>query len=311
MKNVLFVCTHNAGRSQMAQALFERHGPDDIRAESAGQEPAGRVWPEVVEAMREIGIDLSERRPKKLTVEMQRHADWAITLACGAQCPYVPTTVEDWDIPDPAGKPLEQVRAIRDAVEVRVRDLIERLAAIRSERPRRIYNPVQRDTATFLKTSEETGGERTLVELEIAPNGKVTPHYHPTYSERFTVLEGRLIVEVDGVRHELGTGDEATAAPGSLHAWSNPDEQRSVARVELRPGSPGFEKGLRVAYGLAADGLVLKNGVPRSPLHTALLLEMGGLRLPGPYAPPQRILVLLARLARWRGLDRKLESRYL
>ena len=135
MKYVLFVCTHNAGRSQIAQALFERHAPPDIRAESAGQEPAEYVWPEVVEAMREIGIDISRRRPKKLTVEMQLHADWAITLACGAQCPYVPTTVEDWDIPDPAGRPLEEVRAIRDEVEARVKELLEqRIDAIRSDR---------------------------------------------------------------------------------------------------------------------------------------------------------------------------------
>jgi arsenate reductase (thioredoxin) len=135
VKYVLFVCTHNAGRSQMAQALFERHAPADIRAESAGDEPADRVWPAVVEAMREVGIDLSRRRPTKLTVEMQLHADWAITLACGARCPYVPTTVEDWDIPDPAGKPLEDVRAIRDAVEARVKDLVDnRLDAIRADR---------------------------------------------------------------------------------------------------------------------------------------------------------------------------------
>ncbi|HEX6583697.1 MAG TPA: arsenate reductase ArsC [Thermoleophilaceae bacterium] len=135
MKYVLFVCTHNAGRSQMAEALFERHAPSDIRAESAGQEPAEHVWPEVVEAMDEIGIDLAERRPKKLTVEMQLHADWAITLACGAQCPYVPTTVEDWDIPDPAGRPLAEVRAIRDAVEVRVKELLgQRIDAIRADR---------------------------------------------------------------------------------------------------------------------------------------------------------------------------------
>src|ERR687898_1779169 len=125
MKYVLFVCTQNAGRSQMAQALFERHGPPDVRAESAGAEPADRVHPVVVEAMREIGIDLSDRRPKKLTLEMQLHADWAITLACGAQCPYVPTTVEDWDIPDPAGRPLEEVRLIRDQLEARAKDLIE------------------------------------------------------------------------------------------------------------------------------------------------------------------------------------------
>ena len=135
MKYVLFVCTHNAGRSQMAQALFERHAPPDMRAESAGQEPADRIWPEVVEAMREIGIDISGRRPKRLTIEMQLHADWAITLACGAHCPYVPTTVEDWDIPDPAGKTLDEVRAIRDATEARVKELVEhRLDSIRADR---------------------------------------------------------------------------------------------------------------------------------------------------------------------------------
>ena len=135
MKYVLFVCTHNAGRSQMAQAFFERHAPPDIRAESAGQEPAREVWPPVVEAMREVGIDISRRKPKKLSLEMQLHADWAITLACGARCPFVPSTVEDWDVDDPAGKPIEEVRAIRDAVEARVRDLIDyRLSAIRADR---------------------------------------------------------------------------------------------------------------------------------------------------------------------------------
>jgi arsenate reductase len=136
VKYVLFVCTQNAGRSQMAQALFERHAPSDVRAESAGQQPRREgVWPNVIEAMAEIGIDIEGRQPKKLTVEMQLHADWAITLACGATCPYVPTTVEDWDIPDPAGKPLEEVRAIRDAIDVRVRELVEqRIDAIRADR---------------------------------------------------------------------------------------------------------------------------------------------------------------------------------
>jgi arsenate reductase len=136
MKYVLFVCTQNAGRSQMAQALFERHAPPDVRAESAGQQPRREgVWPNVVEAMREVGFDLGDRRPKKLTVEMQLHADWAVTLACGATCPYVPSIVEDWDIPDPAGRPLDEVREIRDAIEVRVRDLVEdRLELIYSDR---------------------------------------------------------------------------------------------------------------------------------------------------------------------------------
>jgi arsenate reductase len=135
MRYVLFVCTQNAGRSQMAQAFFERHAPPDLRAESAGQEPAGEIWREVVEAMSEVGIDISGRRPKKLLPEMQVHADWAVTLACGAECPYVPTTVEDWDVPDPAGRPLEQVRAIRDEIERRVKDLLEQRGdAIRADR---------------------------------------------------------------------------------------------------------------------------------------------------------------------------------
>ena len=135
MKYVLFVCTQNAGRSQMAQAFFERHGPDDVRAESAGDAPASEVHPVVVEAMREVGIDLTGRRPKKLTLEMQLHADWAITLACGAQCPYVPTTVEDWDVEDPAGQSLEEVRAIRDDIEQRVLELArDRIEDVREDR---------------------------------------------------------------------------------------------------------------------------------------------------------------------------------
>jgi Protein-tyrosine-phosphatase len=134
MKYVLFVCTQNAGRSQMAQAFFERHAPSDVRAESAGQDPAETVWPEVVEAMREVGIDLSERKPKKLDLEMQLHADWAITLACAGSCPYVAGAVEDWDVADPRGRSLEQVREIRDEIEHRVVDLIrDRLDSIRSD----------------------------------------------------------------------------------------------------------------------------------------------------------------------------------
>ena len=132
MKYVLFVCTHNAGRSQIAQALFERYGPDDVRAESAGSQPTQRVWPAVVEVMNEIGIDLSRNKPKRLSVEMQLHADWAVTMGCGDLCPYVPTVVDAWDIPDPAGRPLDEVREIREMLDERVRDLVfQRLDAIR------------------------------------------------------------------------------------------------------------------------------------------------------------------------------------
>jgi arsenate reductase len=135
VKYILFVCTHNAGRSQMAQAFWKRYAPDDVRAESAGQEPAEAPWPEVVEAMREVGIDISKERPKKLDLEMQLHADWAITLGCGGACPYVPTRVDDWDVPDPHGRRMDEVRAIRDELEDRVLDFIDnRLNAVRENR---------------------------------------------------------------------------------------------------------------------------------------------------------------------------------
>jgi arsenate reductase len=133
MKYVLFVCTHNAGRSQMAQALFERYGPEDVRAESAGSDPARHVFPEVVAVMRELGIDISGK-PKRLTVEMQLHADWAVTMGCGDVCPYVPTTVDQWDIPDPAGRSIDEVREIRDMIDGRVKDLaVNKIDAIRSD----------------------------------------------------------------------------------------------------------------------------------------------------------------------------------
>jgi arsenate reductase len=124
MKYVLFVCNHNAGRSQMAQAFFERYAPPDIRAESAGDAPVAAIWPSVIEAMREVGIEIADRRPKRLDLEMQLHADFAVTLACGAECPYVAADVEEWDIPDPSGRSLEEVRAIRDQIEDKVHEFV-------------------------------------------------------------------------------------------------------------------------------------------------------------------------------------------
>jgi arsenate reductase len=135
LRYVLFVCNHNAGRSQMAQAFMERDGPDDVRAESAGTEPGAEILPDVVEAMHEIGIELVGREPKKLTREMQLHADWAVTMGCGDACPYVPTVVEAWNVADPAGSSIGAVRAIRDEIEQHVRGLIDdRLEAIRADR---------------------------------------------------------------------------------------------------------------------------------------------------------------------------------
>jgi arsenate reductase (thioredoxin) len=161
MRYVLFVCTHNAGRSQMAQAFFERYAPEDLRAESAGQEPAEAIWPNVVEAMREVGIDISDRKPKKIDLEMQLHSDKAITLNCQGSCPYVIGGIEDWEVDDPADQPLEAVRRIRDDIEKRVRDLVEsRADEIRSDRSghdRRLAQLLPSLAADFAET--KTGDE--------------------------------------------------------------------------------------------------------------------------------------------------------
>ena len=112
MAKVLFVCLHNAGRSQMSQALFEREAGGAHEARSAGTTPGERVHPEVVEAMRELGIDLSDRRPQPLTDDLSRWADVVVTMGCGDECPYIPgKRYIDWDLEDPKGRPLEEVRA--------------------------------------------------------------------------------------------------------------------------------------------------------------------------------------------------------
>jgi protein-tyrosine-phosphatase len=118
---VLFVCLHNAGRSQMSQALFERAAAGRHTALSAGTTPAEHVHPEVVEVMQELDIDLSDRHPQLLTAELAQQADVIVTMGCGDACPYIPgKRYIDWDLPDPKGRPLEQVRAIRDEIEQRV-----------------------------------------------------------------------------------------------------------------------------------------------------------------------------------------------
>jgi arsenate reductase len=128
MASVLFVCLHNAGRSQMSQALFERAADGRHAAVSAGTTPAERVHPEVVEVMREIGVDLSDREPQMLTEELARTADLVVTMGCGDACPYVPgKRYLDWDLADPNGRPLGQVRATRDDIARRVEALVAEL----------------------------------------------------------------------------------------------------------------------------------------------------------------------------------------
>jgi len=121
---VLFVCVHNAGRSQMAAALLERHAGDRIRVVSAGSEPADALNPVVVEALRELGIDLAGRAPRLLETEHVRTADVVVTMGCGDACPIFPgKRYDDWELEDPAGKDLESVRRICDEIDARVRAL--------------------------------------------------------------------------------------------------------------------------------------------------------------------------------------------
>jgi arsenate reductase (thioredoxin) len=127
MATALFVCLHNAGRSQMSAALFERAGH---RALSAGTTPAERVHPEVVEVMGELGIDLSDRVPQRLTTELAEQADVVVTMGCGDECPYIPgKRYIDWDLRDPKGLPLDEVRAIRDDIARRVERLVDELGS--------------------------------------------------------------------------------------------------------------------------------------------------------------------------------------
>jgi len=130
VSTVLFVCLHNAGRSKMSQALFERAANSRHTALSAGTTPGERVHPEVIEVMLELGIDLTDRKPQLLTRELAQQADLVITMGCGDSCPYIPgKRYLDWDLPDPKGRPIDEVRATRDEIAKRVNELLTELDA--------------------------------------------------------------------------------------------------------------------------------------------------------------------------------------
>ena len=130
MATALFVCLHNAGRSQMSAALFERAAAGRHEALSAGTTPAERVHPEVVEVMRELGVDLSARTPRRLTRELAERADVVVTMGCGDECPYIPgKRYLDWELADPKGRSVDEVRATRDEIARRVTGLVAELDA--------------------------------------------------------------------------------------------------------------------------------------------------------------------------------------
>jgi quercetin dioxygenase-like cupin family protein len=175
---------------------------------------------------------------------------------------------------------------------------------------RRYYSPAQKDAATFLQTSEETEGERTLIEIEVAPGGGPKPHYHKTYTEHFEVLDGTLEVLVGRETRALSAGQKVVVPRNTLHRFRNATDETVRFLTEMRPGHPGFEKTLKVGYGLAADGLTFSDATPKNPYHMALLLDWAEIRVPGLFALIDPLMRLLARRARRKGIDRQLEARY-
>ena len=175
---------------------------------------------------------------------------------------------------------------------------------------RRHYNPVQKDAATFLKMSAETGGERSLAEVEVAPGGGTRPHYHKTYAERFEVLEGELEVLVGDETRVLRAGDAATVPKNTLHRFRNATHETTRFLCEMRPGQPGFEKTIMVGYGLARDGLTRPDGTPKSMYHMALLLDWSEIRVPGFFTVVEPLMRLLAGRAKRKGIDKELEAKY-
>ncbi len=132
MSHVLFVCLHNAGRSQMSRALFDAAAQGRHTSSSAGSiaDPNGHVHPEVVEVMRELGVDLSGIRPQRLSTELAEQADVVVTMGCGDACPFIPgVRYLDWELPDPKGQAIDAVRATRDEIAARVQALLAELDA--------------------------------------------------------------------------------------------------------------------------------------------------------------------------------------
>lgn len=175
---------------------------------------------------------------------------------------------------------------------------------------RKIYNPIQKDQVTFIKTHADTNGEYTLVEVELADGGGVGLHYHKTYSEKFNCLDGELQVQLGKKIHNLQAGKSATADPNINHLFRNRSGKPCRFRVELRPASRGFEQSLQIGYGLASDGLCRANGFPKDKLALAWLFDISESNLPGWMSIFEFILRRQAKKAREKGIDKALTNRY-
>jgi quercetin dioxygenase-like cupin family protein len=175
---------------------------------------------------------------------------------------------------------------------------------------RKIYNPIQKDAVTFLKTFADTKGEFTLVEVELADGGGVGLHYHKTYSEKFNCLAGEVEVQLGKTIHKLQPGQSAIAEPNINHLFRNRSGKACKFMVELRPASRGFEQSLQIGYGLANDGLTKSNGFPKDKLTLAWLFDISESNLPGWMSIFEFILRKQAKKARAKGLDKQMIEKY-
>jgi len=178
------------------------------------------------------------------------------------------------------------------------------------ENPRRIYNPVQKDYVTFIETSGDTNGARTVVEVELAPGGGVGLHFHKTYIEKFEVAEGELKVQLGKTVHALCAGQSATAEREVHHRFFSESKDVCKFRVTLEPASRGFEESLQIGYGLARDGKCNSKGMPKDPLTLAWLFSISESNLPGWRSVFEFLLRAQAKKALKKGIDKELREKY-
>lgn len=176
---------------------------------------------------------------------------------------------------------------------------------------RTIVNPIIKDTVTFLQTAEESGGKISEADITLMPEGKNPLHYHKTYAETFTAIDGELGLKLGRKDTKiLRAGESYTVEPMSLHSFFNPTDKEIKFNVKLRPGHTGFENSLRILYGLAADGLTNNKSIPKSLKHTAIIVCMSDMNAPGLLTFLYPLLKRIANKAKANGEEQKLMDKY-
>lgn len=175
---------------------------------------------------------------------------------------------------------------------------------------RTIINHLYKDTVTFLETSAETNGRYSLMEITLMPGGGNPPHYHTSFSEKFTAVEGTLGLQLQDRKVFLRPGEDYEVQIGETHNFFNPGDEEISFRIRFTPGHEGMENLLQIAYGLARDGLTNKDGIPRNLIAAALIMEMGNSYPTGFMSVLKPLLSFFAKKAKKSGLDKMLIQKY-